>query len=152
MLFRSGKTLAQLNFASAYNVHITSILRGKRRINIPGGRVQLFPYDKIQVIGTDEQLNQFGEVISQKVIIDENTYEKHEMILKQFMIDADSAFLGKTIKESGIRDKYHCFIAGVERNNNLSISVTIDEPFGEGDILWIVGEKEDVYQLVGQKN
>ena len=147
-----GKTLAQLNFASAYNVHITSILRGKRRINIPGGRVQLFPYDKIQVIGTDEQLNQFGEVISQKVIIDENTYEKHEMILKQFMIDADSAFLGKTIKESGIRDKYHCFIAGVERNNNLSISVTIDEPFGEGDILWIVGEKEDVYQLVGQKN
>ena len=147
-----GKTLAQLNFASAYNVHITSILRGKRRINIPGGRVQLFPYDKIQVIGTDEQLNQFGEVISQKVIIDENTYEKHEMILKQFMIDADSAFLGKTIKESGIRDKYHCFIAGVERNNNLSISVTIDEPFNEGDILWIVGEKEDVYQLVGQKN
>ena len=104
------------------------------------------------MIGTDEQLNKFGEVIAQKVIIDVDTYEKHEMILKQFMIDEDSAFIGKTIKESGIREKYHCFIAGVERNNNLSISVSIDEPFGEGDILWIVGEKEDVYQLVGQKN
>ncbi len=148
----AGKTLAQLNFAKTYGVHITSILRGKKRINIPGGRVQLFPFDNIQVIGTDEQLNLFGEIIAQKITIEADAYEKHEMILRQFMIDADSAFLGKSIKESGIRDKYHCFIAGVERNNNLSVSVNIDEPFNEGDILWIVGEKEDVYQLVGQKN
>lgn len=36
------------------------------------------------------------------------------MALRQFIIDADSVFLGKTIRESGIRDKYHCMIAGIE--------------------------------------
>ena len=60
----SGKTLAELNFAKKYGVHITSILRGKKRINIPGGRIQVFPFDKIQVIGTDEQINRFSEMLN----------------------------------------------------------------------------------------
>ena len=40
---------------------MVSILRGKKRINIPGASVRLFPQDKIQVIATDEELNVFGK-------------------------------------------------------------------------------------------
>ncbi len=148
----AGKTLMDLNLAKRYGIHITSILRGKRRINIPGGRTQLFPYDKIQVIGTDEQLNRFGDVVAQKVPLDGDIYEKHELILKQFMIDEDSNFVGKTIKESGIRDKFRCFIAGVERDSDMMMTIDMNTPFRKGDVLWIVGEKENVYQLVGQKS
>ena len=81
-----------------------------------------------------------------------HVFEKSEMTLKQFMIDADSAFLGKTLRESGIRDKYHCLIAGVERGEEMLMTPDVNAPFEEGDVLWVVGEKEDVYQLVGQKN
>ena len=52
----AGKTLLELNLGKKYGVHVVSILRGKRRINIPGGSIRLFPMDKIQVIGTDDQL------------------------------------------------------------------------------------------------
>ena len=59
----AGKTLKELNLGKKFGVHVASILRGKRRINIPGGSVRLFPMDKIQVIGTDEQLNEFNEAM-----------------------------------------------------------------------------------------
>ena len=148
----AGKTLMELNVGKKYGVHIASILRGKRRINIPGGAVRLFPFDRIQVIGTDEQLNAFSEAVSLGAAVDTDIYEKSEMTLKQLLIDADSVFLGKTIKESGIRDKYHCLIAGVERGDDALMSPNVNAPFQEGDVVWIVGEKEDVYQLVNQKN
>lgn len=144
----AGKTLLELNLGKKYGVHIASILRGKRRINIPGGAVRLFPMDKIQVIGTDEQLNLFGEEMTRVSSMDADVIEKSEMLLKQFVIDADSMFLGKTIRESGIRDKYHCLIAGVERGNAELMTPDVNAPFEEGDVVWVVGEKEDVYQLV----
>ncbi len=54
------------------------------------------------------------------------------MTLKQFIIDADSVFLGKTIRESGIRDKYHCMIAGVEREDGTLMVPDVNAPFEEG--------------------
>ena len=148
----AGKTLLELNLGKKYGIHVVSILRGRRRINIPGGSTRLFPMDKIQVIGTDEQLNLFSEEMSKGAYVDSDIFEKSEMTLKQFMIDSDSAFLGKTLRESGIRDKYHCLIAGVERGEEMLMTPDVNAPFEEGDVLWVVGEKEDVYQLVGQKN
>ncbi len=143
-----GKSLMDLNLAKRYGIHITSILRGNHRINIPGGRTQLFPLDKIQIIGTDDQINKFVDVISKKKITDIDIYENKELILRQLLIDENCVFLGKTIKESHIRDSYHCFIAGIERNNGMLMSIDVDEPFLLGDILWIVGEKDNVYQFV----
>lgn len=148
----AGRTLIELNLAKKYGVHVVSILRGKRRINIPGGSVRLFPQDKIQVIGTDDQLNVFSEQMLRGARVDSDVFEKSEMTLKQLMIDADSVFLGKTLRESGIREKYHCLIAGVEQAEEVLMTPCVNVPFKEGDVIWVVGEKENVYQLVGQKN
>lgn len=144
----AGKTLLELNLGKKYGVHVASVLRGKRRINIPGGAVRLFPLDKIQVIGTDEQLSRFAEEMVRVSFMDADVIEKSEMMLKQFVIDAGSVFLGKTIPESGIREKHRCLIAGVERQNAELMMPDADMPFEEGDVVWVVGEKEDVYQLV----
>lgn len=144
----AGKTLMELDLGKIYGVHVASILRGKKRINIPGGAVRLYPMDKIQVIGTDEELNMFGEEMCRASAVDADVFEKHEMTLKQFIIDADSAFLGKTIQESGIRDQYHCMIAGVERGGESLMTPDVNAPFEEGDVVWVVGENEDVHQLV----
>lgn len=144
----AGKTLLELNLGKRYGVHIASILRGRRRINIPGGAVRLFPADKIQVIGTDEQLSRFAEEMIRVSSMEADVIEKSEMMLKQFVIDAGSVFLGKTIRESGIREKYRCLVAGVERGNAELMTPDVNAPFDEGDVVWVVGEKEDVYQLV----
>lgn len=146
----AGKTLADLNLGKQYGVHVVSILRGKKRINIPGASVRLFPEDKIQVIATDAELNVFGKAMDQASVMDNDVVEKSETILRQFRIDEDSPFLGKTIRDAGIRDKFHCLVVGVEREENVLRAPDPKEPFLEGDIVWIVGESTDVYRLAGQ--
>ena len=148
----AGKTLAELNFGKKYGIHVVSILRGRKRINIPGASVRLFPEDKIQVIGTDEELNQFSSEMEKAAILETDVVEKSEMILRQFRVDAHSIFLGKTMRESGSREQYHCLIVGVERGEETLHAPDPHEPFMEDDVVWIVGENADVYKLVGQKN
>ena len=146
-----GRTLAELNFGKKYGIHVVSILRGKKRINIPGASVRLFPQDKIQVIATDEELNVFGKEMDKVSAMNTDVIEKSEMILRQFCVDGQSPFLNKTLKEAGIREKYHCLIAGVERGGETLHAPDPHEPFVEGDVVWVVGESADVYKLVGRK-
>ena len=49
---------------------------------------------------------------------EEEDLERREMNLKQFIIDRNSFFLGKNIKESGIRDEYKCLVVGVEKEDS----------------------------------
>lgn len=144
----AGKTLAELNFANRYSVHVVSILRGKRRINIPGASARLFPQDKIQVIATDEDMNVFCEEMTESSAMLMDIVEKSEMILRQFRVDEHSPFLNKTLKESGIREKYRCLIVGVDRDGETLHAPDAHELFEEGDVVWIVGENNDVYKLV----
>ena len=143
----AGRTLGELKFGNKYNVHVVSILRGHRRINIPGAGVRLFPQDKLQVIATDEDLTSFSKDMEQVSALDADVVEKSEMELRQFRIDARSPFLGKTLKDAGIRENYHCLIVGVERGDGTLHAPDPCEPFLEGDVVWIVGESADVHRL-----
>ena len=143
----AGKTLGELRFGSKYGVHVVSILRGRRRFNIPGAGVRLFPQDKLQVIGTDDELAVFSRDLEAASALDADVVEKSEMILRQFSVDSSSPFLGKTLREAGIREHYHCLIAGVERGDGVLHAPVPAEPFLEGDVVWIVGESSDVHRL-----
>ena len=145
----AGYTLRELNLGNKYGVHVASIIRGLHRINIPGANVRLFPGDTIQVIGTDEQLSEFSRQVERvSNAAEENEIEKREMHLKQFVVDAQSPFLNTTIKDSGIRNGFRCLVVGVENDNGNLMSPEAHMLLEEGDVVWVVGEKEDVYQLV----
>ncbi len=147
-----GHTLGELNFGKLFGVHVVSILRGDRRINIPRGDTMLFPNDTIQVIGTDEQLASFtaeGSKVAQ--LPDDAPTADNEMNLMQLEISADSPFLGKSIRESGIRNRYNCLVVGVEQADGSLFSPDVDSPLHEGDVVWVVGEKENVHALLGEK-
>jgi len=149
----AGKTLADLNFGKKYGVQVVSILRGKLRINIPRANEVIYPFDKITVLGTDTDLDAFSEVLARSMVaIDDDMIEQSEMILRQFVVGADSPFNGKTPPQTGIRDKYHCLIAGVERGDEALHAPNVHEQFVEGDVIWIVGQRNDVYAVVGEKD
>ncbi len=148
----AGYTLRELNLGNKYGVHVASIIRGMHRINIPGANVRLFPGDTIQVIGTDEQLSTFSHQVEQvSNAAEENEIEKREMFLKQFVVDGQSPFLNTTIKESGIRNGYRCLVVGVEKESGNLMSPEADMLLEAGDVVWVVGEKEDVYRLVNNE-
>ena len=143
-----GQTLKQLNLGSKYGVHISSILRGGWRINIPDGDYVIFPGDKLQVIGSDEQFTSFREALEKERLGVDVNFEQREMLLRQLIIGHDSPFVGKTLKESGIRDVYSCMVIGLEEGKQNLSSFPPNRKFEEGDIIWVVGERESLDALL----
>jgi len=143
-----GQTLKQLNLGRKYGVHISSIMRGGCRLNIPDGDYIIFPGDKLQAIGSDDQLTKFRNAIENDVLGEDYELEKREMKLRQFIIAQDSPFIGKTLEESGIRSRYSCMVVGMEEGKENLSSVGPKHRFEEGDILWIVGEQEALDALM----
>ena len=142
-----GKTLRQLGLGSKYGVHVSSILRGILRINIPNGDTIIFPCDKIQAIGSDDQLTAFGSALVREVRQKDPDIEKREMKLRQVVIREGGAFAGKTMKESGIRDKFNCMVVGIEEGKENLSRVDPSRILQAGDIVWIVGEEEYIMRF-----
>ena len=144
-----GKTLKELDLSRKYGVMISSIIRGTHRVNIPDGSSRVFPDDTIQVIGSDEQLSVFADQVDKAVIsyADED-FEKREMKLTQFIITPNSSFVGKTIISTSIRNSYHCLVVGVEADGDDKLSKPdVNRPFAPNDVVWIVGEEDNLSKL-----
>ena len=143
-----GSTLKQLDLGRRYGVHISSILRGGRRLNIPDGDYIIFPGDVLQVIGSDTQFSHFKEAIEHETLGEDPELEKREMKLRQMVIDSDSPFIGLNLIESRIRDQYNCMVVGLEEGKESLSPYKPNRKFQEGDIIWVVGEEEDLQQLI----
>ena len=143
-----GSSLKELNLGNKYGVHISSILRGGFRMNIPDGDYVLYPCDRLQVIGSDEQLAKFSHALESDIIQDDLTLENREMKLRQIIISATSPFVGKTMAESGIRSIYGCMVVGLEEGKENLSPVSPKRRFEEGDIIWLVGEEQSLNTIV----
>ena len=143
-----GSTLKQLDLGRKYGVHISSIMRGGMRINIPDGDYVIFPYDVLQVIGSDEQFTAFREALEKEVLGEDYDWENREMKLRQLVIGEDSPFVGKSLIESGIRDLYSCMVVGLEEGKESLSRYAPTRKFQAGDIIWVVGEQESLDALM----
>ena len=146
-----GKTLRELALRNRFGVHVSSILRANRRINIPDGQQMIFPGDRLQAIGSDEQLTRMGEALTAEVFSNDPDLEKREMRLHQMILSGSSPFVGKTLQESGIRNRYNCMVVGLEEGKENLSSISPDRQFRKGDIIWVVGELESLRQLDGSR-
>ena len=145
----SGKTLKQLALGSQYGVLVSSILRANRRLNIPDGDSVIFPGDRLQVIGNDDQLAAFSRAMLSERYEDDYELEKREMKLRRMVISGSSPFVGKTMAECGIRHVYNCMVVGLEEGMENLSQVSPSYRFEKGDIIWVVGEVDDLKRLIG---
>lgn len=143
-----GKTLKELHLRERFGVDMSSIMRGSQRLNIPNGDTVIFPGDKLQVIGNDDQLQKFATALSTDLIPEDLEIEKREMKLRQLIISGKSEFCGKSLLESGIRDKYNCMVVGLEEGQENLTKIAPTRTFEKGDILWIVGEESDLQKIM----
>lgn len=144
----SGKSLRELHLRQRFGVDMSSIMRGSQRLNIPNGDTIIFPGDKLQVIGNDEQLQKFALSLTNDIYPEDLEIEKREMKLRQLIIGSKSEFCGKSLIESGIRDKYNCMVVGLEEGQENLTKIAPSYVFQKGDILWIVGEESDLQKIM----
>lgn len=140
----AGKMLRELEFRNRYGVHISSILRGSQRINIPNGGTILFPGDNIQAIGSDDQLTAFSEALNTELHDKDPEIEKREMKLRQVVINRNGNFAGKALRDSGIRDVYNCMVVGLEEGKENLSQMDPSHKLRHGEAIWIVGEQDDI--------
>lgn len=139
-----GRTLMEMQLGTIFNVHVSSILRGNRRINIPLASEIILPGDRLQVIGSDEDLEPFAKAINYAVYENDQTTEEEEMILKKIVIGENSLFLGKDLIQLNLREKYKTMVVGMERGEKKLALIDPDYKFQKDDIVWIVSEKDKV--------
>ncbi|MDR0842557.1 MAG: cation:proton antiporter, partial [Acidobacteriota bacterium] len=144
-----GKTLRELNFKQTAGVNIVSIIRGSKKINIPDGNEHLYPFDKIVVVGSDEEIQRCLDRVEKYRQDQEAELEAvYHIVLSQYIVEEGAHLDGKTIRDLNTREHAECMIIGIDRERDGEwhslINFPADMKLENGDVLWLAGEKEAV--------
>jgi len=141
-----GKTLESLAIRERWGVTLALIERGSKRIPAPGRSEYLFPEDKIAVIGNDDQIFKFREQVEVDAKEDEHGLDSHYG-LHRYFVRANSQYIGRTIRDSGIRQISHGLVVGVERKGRRILNPDSSLKIEPEDLLWIVGDSKRIRDL-----
>lgn len=142
-----GKTLEQLRIRERFGITVALIERGGKRLPAPNRNEMLFPNDKIFVIGTDEQIYKFSSQVERT--LDSRHIENNDFnySLISYRINPGSPYSNNSIRESGIREKSHGLIVGIERRGKRILNPDSTMLIEDSDLLWIVGERNALRDL-----
>ena len=142
-----GKSLGELSFRQNFGVNVVAITRGDLNIYIPKSSEHIYPQDKLTVVGTDTQLQEFRNRIEDvKSTSDTDAVDK-KITLHSFTVDEEFRFLNQTIAQSHLGEKHDSIVVAIERNDEL-ITLDKDTTFQLGDLVWIVGNREKIREIL----
>ena len=137
----AGKSLEELRWREVIGVNVAMIKRGQLTITTPQKHDRIYPCDKLFIICTDQQEKKMNAILRpDRKLVERQTDTQVE--LDKFTIEHDSAFINKSIRESGIRTSTNGLVVGIERNGQRILNPESTIVFEEGDVVWIVGEKK----------
>jgi CPA2 family monovalent cation:H+ antiporter-2 len=143
----TGKTLEDLAWREKYGINIAYIKRGDQLIYAPSRFKKLLPFDHVGIIATDEQMQIFKPIFEAIENIDTQDYDIEDIIVQKIQVNEYNKLKGKTVRESGIREKTNGLIIGIERNNERILNPNSFTVFEWGDIVWIVGERKKIQMI-----
>lgn len=142
-----GKPLGELQLRERYGINIAMIERGNQTLMVPGKNERLFPYDRIALIGTDEQITQFKEALAATAVPQTQTLAVSAVALVQFKVNPGFVYLGKSIRESALRERSQGLVVGIERNGQRYLNPESTWVFQLDDVVWIVGDESKMKAL-----
>lgn len=140
----AGITLLESRFREKYNVLITAIDRGGRRIYAPSRHDRLFPGDRLLLVGDEEAIltiRPLVEVTNQE-LTSEDLYDSFG--LESFDVPENSPLSGQSIRDSFFRDKSGSLIVGIERQGERILNPHSNTQIHAGDRLWLAGEQKEL--------
>lgn len=144
----AGHSLMKLDLAKRDGVMVASIVRGGQRIHIPGAQTVLFPGDKLQIIGSDENIKAFSQRI-QAEVYETNIYaDELDLVLRNIIVGKESFLCGKSVRNCRLREDYGCMLVGFEDESGQIGLPEANRIIEEGETLWIVGEKADILKML----
>ena len=143
----AGLTLSTLSIGHDSRVHIAAIKRGHLRYNIPGGNSRLFPGDIIEVVGDDTGIEALKERLQAEVNTAQDIPQPEPLTIRSYTITPQSPYVGLKLKDSKIREQYHCTVIGQEDNHGNLSPMHADTIIQVNTHIWIVGEEENLEKM-----
>ena len=147
-----GQELRHLPFRKHVQVNIVKISRGSQSIVIPSGDTPVYPYDTLLAVGTEQQLNDFREIMKGEVTDinpgykGEGALEDEEFVIRPILVDDVSFMNGKTLRELSLRG-LGCMVICYLRDGELVTNPSPDEPLMKDDLVWLAGLKSSLGKL-----
>lgn len=142
----AGKTLEELKLRENLGINVAYIKRGDVIINIPSKNERIFPADEIGVIGTDTQVKELKTFLAQNETDAKPDSNEPDIALRQIYLK-NQEYIGKSIRDSNLKEKTSGLVVGIERNGNRYLNPESSMILADGDILWIVGNKKLLNEL-----
>ncbi|MCR5645751.1 MAG: cation:proton antiporter [Bacteroidales bacterium] len=143
-----GKRIKETDFRDNYNVSVVSVERGHQVIELPRPDFQLFPYDKITFVGHEDHLRLLVgrvELFDFQLI---NEYTDGDVEMYKVEVKPDSEFVGITLMESGLSDKFEAMVIAIERDGQFILNPSAKIKFQSQDIVWFVAQKSKAELLI----
>lgn len=142
-----GKTLEECQLRQEFGINIVAIHRGAATILAPRGNQRLLPDDKLIVLGDDEQIDRFKNIAEKTLVKQDNNYSLENFVLKTRLLDAGNPQIGKSIRDSQIREKTNGLVVGLERNGVRILNPDPGTILQDNDLLFVVGEAHSLEKL-----
>lgn len=140
-----GQTLYEMKLRERFGINIAAIKRGGVRINTPQRDERIYPGDKLFVIGTDEQVEAFSSFLQKDDRdVTKQALNEQNVTLQQLTVSKTSPLVGKSIKESAIRERTHGLIVGIERHGERILNPESHVVIEADDVIWIAGHKNRI--------
>lgn len=143
----AGKTLRESKIREKYGVNIVVVSKQQQNIIAPRGDVLLHPYDKLLVLGQDEQIDQIKKKLAIFSPIKLPTTLLANFRLQPLLILKRHPLLGKTIRDSKVRELVGGTVVGLERRGQRILNPNPDTILKEEDLLLVLGEIEKIKYL-----
>ncbi len=140
-----GEELLRLQWREQYGINIGYIQRGEKLIHSPSRFEVLHPNDKVGIIATDEQFQKFKPVFDAVELVSEA--DRSEIKLGKILINSKSAANGKSIRESGIRERTVGLVVAIRRGENRILNPESTEILLTDDIVFVVGDGKKIEEL-----
>lgn len=140
----TNKTLGESQVRERFGVNVVAIYRGHNTILAPRGDMRIYDNDKLIVLGNDGQIDRFKRKATMVSTDIEKTGQLDSFILKPILIENNHPCIGKSIRDSNIREQLHGVVTGIERGNTRILNPSPDTILESDDLLLIVGKDEQI--------
>ena len=154
---QAGKTLRQLDWGKRFSVNIVRIQRGKRRLFMPSGNVELRESDRLLVVGRSEDLRSLRmslglpeemELPTLRAFTEGQKEASDPFYATAIGVGRDSELAGKSIRNCGLRQKYDCMILGLQRDRLPILQPDVNMTMQPGDLVWVLGTRRMAEKLL----
>ncbi len=141
-----GQSLLQASLRERFGITIASVQRGKLRQFAPDRDWVLMPGDRLAVIGSDEQVVRAQQEL-EHATASLPEFIPQNLVLSPHRLLAGSPWIGKTLRECGIRESIDGLVVGIERGTERLLSPDSNLYLREGDLLWLAGDVGKIREL-----